>query len=287
MITEHTVSWSLGDTWCRIVGDLGEGVPLVVVHGGPAMSWDYLVALDDLATANRPVVFYDQIGGRRSQPHGTVDWNVEVFVDELGAVAAGLGLSAFDLLGHSWGATVAMEYAARRNSLVRRLVLASPAPSTEMLLDGWRQLLGVLPGVNLGRIEEMERSGNVAEDEYRRACELFERTHFCRLQPVPPHLERSMNALAVDVYERMWGPFQFRCTGVLRSWDITDRLARVTAPALVVRGEHDQVTQLCARTVASTLPQSELLVVPGASHMAHDEAPAAYFEVVSAFLDTP
>lgn len=46
-----------GDVWFSVVGG-GEGVPLLVLHGGPGAGHDYLEPLTDLA-ADRPVVFFD------------------------------------------------------------------------------------------------------------------------------------------------------------------------------------------------------------------------------------
>ena len=52
-------------TWFKTVGNMQSGVrPLVIVHGGPGLSHDYLLSLMDLASAphNIPLMFYDQIG---------------------------------------------------------------------------------------------------------------------------------------------------------------------------------------------------------------------------------
>ena len=96
-------------TWYRVVGDLASGrTPLVVVHGGPGLSYDYMAPLADLASPpwNIPVVFYDQLGNGnsthlREKPKDF--WTPQLFMDELDNLVAKLGIAEkYDLLGHSY-----------------------------------------------------------------------------------------------------------------------------------------------------------------------------------------
>lgn len=75
-------------TWYKIFGDLKSGVrPLVVLHGGPGLSHNYVLPFEDLNTRfNIPVVLYDQIGiGESSHPKDVSPefWTVDLFVNEL------------------------------------------------------------------------------------------------------------------------------------------------------------------------------------------------------------
>jgi proline-specific peptidase len=93
-------------TWYRVVGDLAQPepakVPLLVLHGGPGESHDYLEPLEALAGSGRPIIFYDQLGGGNSdQPHDPSLWSVELFLDELATVRRELGLGHIHLLGQS------------------------------------------------------------------------------------------------------------------------------------------------------------------------------------------
>ncbi len=99
-----------GRVWYRIVGS-GRATPLLVLHGGPGASSIYLHSLEALAD-ERPVVFYDQLGGGKSnRPDDPARWTTERFLAELAAVRAQLGLRRVHLIGHSWGATLAAEHA--------------------------------------------------------------------------------------------------------------------------------------------------------------------------------
>jgi pimeloyl-ACP methyl ester carboxylesterase len=87
-------------------------LPLLVLHGGPGASHDYLEPLEAMAKTGRRVIFYDQLGGGNSDhPHNPSMWTVELFVEELGAVRKALALDRLHILGQSWGGMLGMEYA--------------------------------------------------------------------------------------------------------------------------------------------------------------------------------
>ena len=93
-------------TWYRIVGNGEEAgkLPLLVLHGGPGASYDYLEPLEAMATTGRRGIFYDQLGGGNSDhPHDPSLGTVELFVEELDAVRKALALDRLHLLGQPWG----------------------------------------------------------------------------------------------------------------------------------------------------------------------------------------
>jgi proline iminopeptidase len=95
-----------GRIWYRQTGAMG-GCPLVVVHGGPGGTHDYLEPLSALSD-ERPVVFYDQLGSGRSE-HPTIPslWTLERFAPELGELIAALGCDhQVHVFRHSWGSTI-------------------------------------------------------------------------------------------------------------------------------------------------------------------------------------
>ena len=94
------------------VREVGSGRPLVVVHGGPDFNHRYLLPeLDRLAECCR-LVYYDQRGrGRSFVVAAAIEVTMQSEVDDLDGVRRRLGLDTVALLGHSWGALVAMEYA--------------------------------------------------------------------------------------------------------------------------------------------------------------------------------
>jgi len=119
MVVEGFAPFGEWQTWYRITGDLHSGkTPLVVAHGGPGCTHDYLLALAKLADTGRPVVHYDQIGGGRSThmpERGGDFWTVDLFLDEITNLLTFLGINdRYFLLGQSWGGMLGAEHAIRR-----------------------------------------------------------------------------------------------------------------------------------------------------------------------------
>jgi proline-specific peptidase len=137
------------ETWYKAIGPLSTPDksspirPVVVVHGGPGLTHDYLKSIDELYVKfGIPVILYDQIGNGRSthlqEKNGDAEfWSDELFEDELENLVQKLGLAdnGYDILGHSWGGMMGSTFAARRPKGLRKLIL-SGAPA---LIDEWEK----------------------------------------------------------------------------------------------------------------------------------------------------
>ena len=66
---------------------LSPDTPLIVVHGGPGCTHDYVLAIADFARSGRPVIHYDQVGAGRSTrlpDRGADFWTVDLFLRRVG-----------------------------------------------------------------------------------------------------------------------------------------------------------------------------------------------------------
>jgi pimeloyl-ACP methyl ester carboxylesterase len=150
------------------------------------------------------------------------------------------------LVGHSMGGVIAADLAARAPERVNRLVLAD-AP-----------LLPIERG-RLGLAASAARAG-------------------WRLPP------RFLPVLAFDALRA--GPFTLRRAGLdLLAADLTPRLRRIDAPALVIWGERDPFFPAAyGRRVAEALPCAELLLLAGAGHNPMWDQPGAFARAALDFL---
>src|ERR1051325_10067345 len=107
---------------------VGDGPPVVVLHGGPGAHHDYLLPQYDRLALGRPLLYYDQRGGGRSPvPRDTpVGWREHVA--DLEALRDHWGLEQVTLLGYSWGGLLAVLYALEHPARIDRLVLRSSGP---------------------------------------------------------------------------------------------------------------------------------------------------------------
>jgi L-proline amide hydrolase len=280
------------ETWYRITGDLeSEQVPLVVVHGGPGMSHDYLLCLTELGRNGRPVIHYDQVGGGRSTHAPDKDpsfWTPKLFVDELDNLLYFLGVAdEFDLLGQSWGGMLAAEYAVTKPRGLRRLIISNSPASMPLWIEAANQLRSDLPADVRATLLTHEADGTTNHPNYEAATQEFYDRHLCRVIPNPPELTASTEQMLADptVYFTMNGPNEFHCIGTLKEWSIIDRLPAIEVPTLVLSGAFDEAQPICVEPFVEGITGAKWVVFEASSHTPFLEEPEAYLATVNEFLE--
>ena len=254
----------IGRTWYRVTGKTGRA-PLVCLHGGPGSTHNYFAPLERLA-AERPVVLYDQLGCGSSDRPDDVEWCLDVFLDELDALRAHLGLERVHLLGTSWGGMLALEHALARQESVASLILSSTLASAAQWEAEARRLRDAIDGT---------------DDE---AAREFETRHFYRRGAEVVELARMRAERGASVYEAMWGRNEWTMTGALKGWDVRSRLHELTLPTLVLRGAYDMSTPTISRTLLDGIPHAREVVFVASSHTPVLEETERYLDVVREFL---
>jgi len=276
--------------WYRIVGEheLPGKHPLLCLHGGPGATHDYLEPLEAMADTGRRVIFYDQLGaGNSDHPHNPSLWTVGLFVEELSVVREALGLDRLHILGQSWGGMLGMEYALTQPAgLVSLAVADSPASMLQWVAEANR-LRAELPPEVQETLFRHEADGTTNDPAYQEAMLVFYRRHVCRLDPWPACVERAFKKLEEEpeVYNTMNGPSEFHVIGLLKDWNIVDRLGEIHVPTLVLSGRYDEATPLIAETVHRGILGSEWVLFENSSHMPHVEEPGRFLQVLTSFLD--
>jgi L-proline amide hydrolase len=279
-------------TWYRVVGELRPDgpAPLVVLHGGPGATHDYLLSLADLARDGRAVVFYDQLGNGNSThlpDRGADFWTVELFVRELANLVDHLGISGrYHVLGQSWGGFLAQEHALTRPAGLRSLVLSNTAASFPAFVDEANGLRADLPPAVEATLRRHEEAGTTDAPEYADACQVFYKRHVCRLEQWPEEVTYSFAMIDEDptVYHTMNGPSEFHVIGSIRDWHVTERLAEIDVPTLVVSGRHDEATPALQEVLVAGIPRTEQMVLEESSHLPMWEERDTYMTAVGDFL---
>ncbi|MDE8347083.1 MAG: proline iminopeptidase-family hydrolase [Acidocella sp.] len=290
-VTEGYAPFGPYRTWYRVTGALdGAKPPLIVVHGGPGCTHDYVDSLVDLAGDNRAVIHYDQLGNGNSTrlpDKGVAFWTVSLFLDELNNLIAHLGLSHYDYFGQSWGGMLGAEFAVTRPAGLRRMVIAnSPADMVTWVAEANR-LRAALPAEVQETLTRHEAAGTTSSPEYEQAVAQFYARHVCRVQPMPPEVQRTFDILAGDmtVYMTMNGPSEFHVIGSLKHWSVVDRLGLIDVPVLLVSGRYDEATTACVAPYLAGIRDVRWHVFGHSSHMPHVEERAACMAVLAGFLD--
>jgi proline iminopeptidase/L-proline amide hydrolase len=269
-------------------GDLaGPRAPVLFVHGGPGSGHAGLLPALHLCD-QRAVILYDQLdAGLSDRPGDPENWTVERFVSEVDAIRVALGLRRLHLVGHSWGSTIALEYAARRPGGLRSLTLGSPLVSTRSWEASTTRQLATLPREVQDVINRHERDGTTADPAYAAAMEIFY-AHFLHRRPEPDYVaayrKRTGITFGDKVYSAMWGPGEIRATGILRDYDGEPLLPRIAVPTLMICGEYDEMVPAAAAPLAARIPDARLVAVPDSGHAVAGDQPELYVQTIRAHL---
>ncbi|MCF5547663.1 proline iminopeptidase-family hydrolase [Pseudomonas salomonii] len=277
-------------TWFRVTGDLKSGrLPLIIAHGGPGCTHDYVDSFKDLADTGRAVVHYDQLGNGRSTHlrDAPADfWNVELFLAELNNLIEHLHISDYALLGQSWGGMLGAEHAVRQPAGLKALIIANSPASMDLWRAAANELRQALPAEVQATLLRHEAAGTTDSAEYHAASQVYYARHVCRLQPEPAEVLRTNAAIEDDptVYHTMNGPTEFHVIGSLRHWSIIERLPRIQVPTLLISGRFDEATPATVQPFADGIRDVRWEIFEQSSHMPHVEEREACMACVGAFL---
>ncbi|MFV0463928.1 MAG: proline iminopeptidase-family hydrolase [Nostocoides sp.] len=282
---EGTLEVPGGNVWYKEVGE-GDLPPLLVVHGGPGFTHNYLEPLSQFAV-NRKVIFWDQLGcGNSETPSDTSLWTMERSLAEVDAVRAQLGLTGrkHHLFGNSWGGMLVQQYVLDRTPDLASLIVSNSLASIQRMVEDTTRLLAALPQDVQDTITYHEDRGLYACPEYQGAIAVWYQNYICRMKPWPDGLENCWAGLGMEIYLTMIGPSDINPTGNLKDWNIFDRLGEIDAPTLFVAGKYDECTPEHMREIHDRVRNAEWAYFDESAHMPFFEEPEKFGAAVGDFL---
>ena len=258
---------------------LGAGPTVIAVHGGPDFDHEYLrPELDVLASAAR-LVYYDQRGRGRSFAGDVPPVTIASEVADLDAVRAAVGANRAVVLGHSWGALVALEYAWAHPERVTSLVLMNPAPVSSEGRESLRaELARRRTATEVARLQSLSRDPDYQRGDHGLDAEYY-RIHFRpavrrtdQLDDVVGRLRRAFTeegvvaarAIESSLYDQTWD---------LAGYDLAARLRGIEVPTLVIASTADIIPLSVPSDIVRAMPNAGLVVLEDCGHFTYLERP--------------
>jgi proline iminopeptidase len=268
---------------------------LLVLHGGPGASHDYLLPQMLALASDYRLIFYDQRGGGRSRAEDRTPITWQAHVEDLAAIVRELSLEPLTLVGYSWGGLLALLYsiavaggfrdqgisfspAVAAAPVPERLVLIAPAPATTELRAQFSEELARrqrAPWIQEERAA-IAASGLRERDPAAYAKRIFE-------LGVAGYFADPARARELTPF-RVVGRVQQSVWESLAGYDLTEQLPLIEAPTLVLHGAHDAIPLASSSLIASAIPHGELVVLDESAHVPYVEGEAAFFAAVREFL---
>lgn len=262
----------------------GHGPPMMVVPGGPGFGAEYMIGpLVEQLGHVRTMLFVDQRGSGGS-PVGRGPLTMAAYVDDMAAIVDHFGHDRVDVLGHSFGGLQALWFAMTVSSRVGRVVIADGDGPTHAIWAG-----AFAPGAPLDRRSRPEDAERVraisATDGWTGNQQLVDEYLVARFGAM--YTDRRV---AEGIIHGMDGPAVKQLdvtTAALRAdlgdWDITDRLATITAPVLLVYCRDSIQDAATSTELLAGLPFAALVWVDG-GHAPFIEDPEGFQVAVVPFL---
>ncbi|KYG78735.1 proline iminopeptidase-family hydrolase [Roseivirga echinicomitans] len=263
---------------------MGQGEPLVIVHGGPVMDHSYLLPhLEELAK-DYQLIFYDQRAcGQSSVEVQVATMNLAGFVEDIEQIRQALKLEKINLFGHSWGGLLAMKYGIKYPENLNYLILSnSIAPSVaDWELEGGRVSERATNKDREDRQAIME-SGALQNANPAKAIEKLLRISF------RPQMYDTMNLNKLNLYAPEDYMQRSQIFGLLGP-DLTDfnlysDLKKINCPTLILYGSEEPAASLHAQRMTESFPNGQLSIIQKSGHFPFIENPSTFNKEIKEFL---
>ena len=257
--------------------DAGRGErPFVLVHGFTGFRDDFREQLPALVELGRTIIYDHRGHGESGHTGDAGTYSFTQLVDDLRVLLDRLEVARCDLLGHSMGGMIALRFALAYPQRVASLVL----------MDTAHRAPDHMPRAPLAA------AGSIARSDGMQTLATLLRAR-AGDDPTRPEAERRMEReLGEAFWERRWrritamDPEGFAALALelVDQPPLTDRLAQIACPTLVMVGDQDAGFLAPAEELARGIPGAHLVVIPNSAHSPQLENPAAWLAAIREHL---
>jgi proline iminopeptidase len=248
---------------------MGQGYPLVLMHGGPSLDHTTLLPLEPLAD-QYTLIFYDHRCNGHSEGAEVTTMTMENLTADAEALRQALGFEKWTVLGHSFGGNVALEYALRYPQSLSHLILMNTGGDQWWANHNAPELLAKR-GFSAEAVEAARRffNGQVTVEEYQPIVMKF-------IGAYSYHYSIWNNPSLITLAQKLgFGPpmkmrpeaLIFGYGKMLQGWSVMNRLGEIQAPTLITAGRYDFLFPPEHQAIlADRIPDARLELIESAGH---------------------
>jgi proline iminopeptidase len=279
-------------------------VPVLFLHGGPGYnSYSFRMTAGKALDARYPMVYLDERGSGESERPWRGDYALPTLIDDIEGLRRVLGVERMVVAGHSFGGTLAVDYAQTYPQHVAKLVLIDAAVDLPGAMESWVQTLREHFPKAYAAAEQSEAGKALRATPAGDRCALARaRMAFVGAGTATLgdsrmfHDYQQFHVMAAKAeQERLDARSGLRNTGEIGSALMApqsnficytvSRPDRLRMPTLILVGAYDRAVGVAPqRALAAKLPHATLVVLPDSAHFPYQAQPEAFQRAVDAFL---
>jgi proline iminopeptidase len=268
--------------YCKVIG---KGEPLLIIHGGPSLSHDYLEPHLRPLAKNYRLIFFDHRAAGRSAIPDTNDVSHQAFIEDINGVMNAFKIDSANILAHSWGCKLAVLYALENQQRVRKMILSNPVIMSHEFDSAQNALLAkkANPGdkMEMRALSKTEGFANGDPKVFEKLMMLNFRSAFYDTANISK-LQLSLPANFKDGSMVTWKGL----SSDMRNYDkdYFPELNNIKSPVLIIHGMADNVVIQADEKMQRSLAHGHLSRFNRSGHFPFVEENDQFIKVVKEFL---
>lgn len=218
--------------------------PILFINGGPGSTHKYLLSLHNF-TKKIPLIFYDQYQCGKSKLILKKKINIDLYVRQIEDLLTKLKIKKIQLLGHSWGTILALEYYLRNKENVKNIIFYSPCLSIPL----WQKQANFY----------LKNIKSNIDDNYNKKY-IFNDIHILK------NFTKNYNT---KLYSHLWGKSEYNVNGLLKNYDKTNKLSEINIPVLYLCGKNETASPKIIKYFSKLTKNSNYIIFKNSQHIAH------------------
>jgi proline iminopeptidase len=263
---------------------LGQGEPILIVHGGPGLNHKYLLPHLQPLSRDHQLIFYDQrASGQSSLSVDTNSITIDNFLEDMDALRESMGITKLNLMAHSWGGLLAMKYAIKYPNRIKSLILINSTGASSAINAKANQLLAD----RFTQADSINRMSIIQTEEFQKrepkTIEKLMKIGF-KHQFFQTSLIDSLELDLNENYDQTSHLLQ-NLGKDLTTYDFHNDLKAIQSPTLLIYGAHDPLVETAGKQIHRSIDKSELKIIDDCGHFPFIEQQNKFTEIIMTFME--
>lgn len=290
--TEAQVSDSVQSGKFQVYYELsGEGSPVYVLSGGPGITPHIMNdVVEKLSKHHLTVLIHQRGTGKTSGPVNAETIKIADYSQDIKAVKEKLGHEKINLLGHSWGGRLAMDYSTRYPKDIKSMILVAPGRYIKEFQKYFAEnIRSNLSYEDQKTLQSMDlffsQMPLIQNDSVMKAIGALS-LNYMKINRKGYFYDKSkveeLEISKKDINMQILGLMK-ESMNTMKS-NIEDELDKINVETLIVQGRQDPIDLETARVIQSAIKKSELAIIERCGHFPWIEQPIEFYQLVNTFL---